>query len=49
VWWYKWIGRSMETNGVTVDLAAMLKECLQDVRTSAKRTPAPQVGNHDEA
>lgn len=28
VWWYKYIGRGVETNGVTVDLNAMLQSCL---------------------
>lgn len=39
--WYKWIGRDMTTNGVSVDLVAVLKECLADIR-SAVQTLEPK-------
>lgn len=39
--WYKWIGRSMETNGVVVDLSAMLKECLSDIHKAPHGAPTP--------
>lgn len=32
VWWYKWIGRSMETDGpMPTDWEALLKECLESI------------------
>lgn len=38
VWWYKYIGRGMETHAVPDDLAPILRECLNDIaRLSIER------------
>lgn len=31
VWWHKWIGRSMETQGPAPDLEAMYAECVRSL------------------
>lgn len=42
VWWYKWIGRDMESVNVPSDLSAIFTECLADVqRASANAQQSP--------
>lgn len=43
VWWYKYIGRGMETHALPDDLAPILAECLADI---AKRIPEKDA-THD--
>lgn len=37
VWWYKYIGRGMETHALPDDLAPILAECLADIAASPIR------------
>lgn len=39
VWWYKYIGRGMETNGVEADLLEVLRDCLASIKERETHGP----------
>lgn len=39
VWWYKYIGRGMETNRVKTDLLEMLRDCLVSIKEGEAHGP----------